>query len=86
MAVSRIQDIILSKEYSWTYIICFFAQFFIIYPLFLVNTGRALKAHVDQQDDFRDEQLLKTIQGQLKLKATAMAREKLLQNAKPIIY
>ena len=58
MAISRVQDILISSH-SWTYTLCFLAQFFIVYPLFLFFTGKALKDHMVQQKEFREEQEMK---------------------------
>jgi hypothetical protein len=85
LAVGRIQDILTSND-SWAFVILFFLQFFGIYPNFLVNTGKKFIAHMEQQDNYRDEQDMKTVQGRVMIKGRELAKQKLLQNARPIVF
>ena len=76
ISVTHIQRALQSGEVSAVTIFLFTCQMFIGYPLMSALIGRRLKAHMNQQMEWKMEQKQKTVKGKIELKVRKIAKER----------
>ena len=67
MALSHLQRVIIS-DFDWLSISVYLIHFFLINPVCFLNTAKKLGAHIQKQEEIKDEKKAKNIKGRLKLK------------------
>ena len=77
MATSHLQRIFTDPDISWTVTIIYLIQFFVLNPICAIITGKNFKAHLQVQDQLRDEKKAETVKGRLKLKVEKKVKSKL---------